>query len=487
VVVIVLGLLALSIITITAAATGRRAAARAHADLERSTRFDPLTGLPNRAQLEAELQARLADEAIERRGAVTVIELNRFASINETYGHEVGDGLLVAASDQLKAALAGDEKLFRSSGPQFALLNTVVADTTQAHRRADEIQAALHVPYRIGNDHLRVTTCAGIAMIERRAEDPQALMHEASVALEHSHEAGSDPSVVFAPSMQPTMTSVGAERRLREALERDEFWVLYMPVVALDNYELVGVEALLRWADPERGLVPPSEFLDMLDESGLIIPVGEWVIEQACRQSVIWQQKFPMRELVTTVNVAPRQLNRADFMDRVLAIVAETGAEPSRISLEISQGSVMREIESSWGMLRAAKDAGIKLALDDFGMGFSSLGYLRRFSLDVLKIDRTFVRDVATNREDAAIAQQLVSLAHSLGLTPVAEGVDSAEQAQTLHGLGCDFAQGYYFSPPQPVPAIDRLLERGSVQPGEAGGGEAPSIDWSGGGSAPTG
>ena len=472
---VVVGLLALSIIMIAAAATFHRSASRAQAELDRTTRYDVLTGLPNRAELESDLAARLArDES--RHGALTLVEFTRYAAINDTYGHEVGDGLLVAAAEQIGRALQPGERLFRPSGPQFAVLNPGLDAADDATRRADELQASLAVPFRIGTDHLRVATTAGIALIDGRAEHPQQLLREAGVALQHAEGNGPRSSVVYGVSMQATVMAAAAEKRLSEALDNDEFELLYLPVVTLDTYELVGVEALLRWADPDRGLISPSEFLPLLDESGLIVPVGDWAIATACRQGVRWQQAFPDRELMTTVNVSPRQLANADFMDRVLRTVEETGIEPGRLCLEITEGVVMRDIESAWGMLRLAKDAGIKLALDDFGTGFSSLAYLRRFDLDVLKIDRAFVREVASSREDAAIVQQLVALAHALDLAPVAEGVDSAEQAQTLHGIGCDFAQGYYFSPPQPVTSIDHLLAKGTVSPDDG----SSTINWTG-------
>jgi diguanylate cyclase (GGDEF)-like protein len=476
--IVVLGLLALSIVMIAVAVTGHRAASRAHADLDRTTRVDVLTGLPNRTSLGDALTKALGGGA-EREGALVLLELSRYAAINDTYGREVGDGLLVAAADQLTAALRPGERLFRPGGPQFAVLCPALTSEHDVAQRADELQAALQVPFRIGTDHLRVATTAGAALLDRRAKGSDDVLNDASTALRQTHEDGAPHSTVFTPSMRPPTTGRSAERRLREALEREEFWLLYLPVVTLDDLELVGVEALLRWADPERGLIGPNEFLAMLDESGLIIPVGDWVLEQACRQNVAWQRAFPDRELVTTINISPRQLARPDFMDRVLETVHETSAEPSRLCLEITQGMVMRDLESSWGMLRAAKDAGIKLALDDFGTGYSSLAYLRSFSLDVLKIDRTFVRDIATSREDAAIAQQLVALAHALDLAPVAEGIDSAEQAQTLHGMGCDFGQGYFFSPPQPVTSIDHMLTRRTVTPAS----DTPTVDWTGGGS----
>jgi diguanylate cyclase (GGDEF)-like protein len=479
VVIVVVGLLVLSVVMVGVAAISQRSATRARHDLVHTTRYDALTGLPNRTLLGQAIGRRLEASGEARTGALVVIELSRFEAVNETYGREVGDGLLVAAADQLRGATTTGEELFRVSGPQFAVL-TRQAGLDTVTDRADTLRDALGVPFRIGTDHLRVATAAGVAIIEGRTERPDELLREADIALAQASRPDAGATTVFDGSMSPRVTATDAERRLRDSLDNDEFWVFYLPVVALANQELVGVEALLRWADPERGLISPADFLPMLDDSGLIGPVGEWVFQQACRQSVLWQERYPERDLVTTVNVSPRQLGRADFMDRTLATLRDTGADPTRICLELTEGSLMRDIDSSWSMLRAAKDAGIKLALDDFGTGYSSLAYLRRFSLDVLKIDRGFVANLGADREDEAIVQQIIALAHALGITPVAEGVDSAEQARTLHGLGCELAQGFFFSPPQPVSAIDHLLVKGTVSPG----GSAPAIDWTGGGGA---
>jgi diguanylate cyclase (GGDEF)-like protein len=484
--IVVAGLLGLLVLAIGIALFAQRASFRAHRDLERTTRFDVLTGLPNRARLDETL-TRVLDEgrqhqgSSDRIGAVILIELSRFDRVNETYGHEVGDGLMKAVTTQLRSAAAPDEQLFRLGGPQFVIIHPGLTDTVAAQRRATELREALTTPYRVGTDILKVVTEVGVAMIEPRHDDPSGVLHDAVIALQQANRSGSDHVIVYDRTMHAELSPASLDRRLREALERDEFWVLYLPVVALDNHELVGVEALLRWADPERGLVGPDEFLRHLDESGLIGPVGDWVVEQACRQNRLWQQAFPKRELLTTINVSPRQLGHPDFLSRVLSIIAATEADPSRICLEITEGTVMRDIESAWRTLLDAKEAGIKLALDDFGTGYSSLSYLQRFSLDILKIDRTFVSGVATSREDAAITQQLVAMAHALDIAPVAEGVDSAEQAQTLHGMGCDFAQGFYFSAPQPVTAIEAMLASGVVRPAA----QATGIDWAGGGAKP--
>ncbi len=478
-VIVVVGLLVLSVLMVGIAVMAQRAAAKAHADLDRTTRFDLLTGLPDRRQLEKAVDDRLGDDPKRPAGptAVILIELSRFETVNDTYGREVGDGLLVAVADQLKAAVGRGEQLFRPGGPQFVVLSTELTDTRTAERRAAELTEVLGVPFRIGTDLVQVATRVGIAMVDSRHQHARDVLYDANVAVQQAQRDDSGRATVFDLSMRPSMSPSNTERRMREALERNEFWLLYLPVVTLDDNELVGVEALLRWADPERGLVTPDQFLPALEDSGLIVPVGEWVIEQACRQNKVWHDAFPNRELLTTVNVSPRQLARPDFMERVLAIVSDTGVTPSRLCLEMTEGSVMRDIDTAWGMLRDAKEADIKLALDDFGTGYSSLTYLRRFNLDVLKIDRSFVAGIAESREDAAITQQLVAMAHALDIAPVAEGVDSSAQAQTLHGMGCDYAQGYWFSPPQPVTAIDAFLASGVVRPAS----EAAGIDWSGG------
>jgi len=482
VVIVVVGLIVLSLIMVGIAVMAQRNAAKAHHDLDRTTRFDLLTGLPDRRQLERALDGQLQPDRqrADRRATVILIELSQFEVVNDTYGREVGDGLLMAVADQLKGAVRPDEQLFRPGGPQFVVLSTAITDTRMAEQRAAELTEVLAVPFRIGTDLVQVATRVGIAMVDSRHHQARDVLYDAGVAVQQAQRDDSGRATVFDLSMRPSMSPSNTERRMREALERNEFWLLYLPVVTLDDNEIVGVEALLRWADPERGLVAPDQFLPALEESGLIVPVGEWVIEQACRQNKVWLDAFPNRELLTTVNVSPRQLARPDFMERVLAIVGDVGMPPSRLCLEMTEGSVMRDIDTAWGMLRDAKEADIKLALDDFGTGYSSLSYLRRFNLDVLKIDRSFVAGIADSREDAAITQQLVAMAHALDIAPVAEGVDSLEQAQTLHGMGCDFAQGYWFSPPQPVTAIDAYLASGVVRPAS----ESAGIDWSGG--APT-
>ncbi len=325
--IVVVGLVVLSVVMVGVAVMAQRAAAQAHAELDRTTRFDLLTGLPDRRQLEQALDGLIGSDRKRGDGNATVmlIELCRFEVVNDTYGREVGDGLLVAVADQLKGAIEPDERLFRAGGPQFVVLATALTDTRMAERRAAELTEVLAVPFRIGTDLVQVATRVGIAMVDSRHHEARDVLFDAGVAVQQAQRDDSGRATVFDLSMRPSMSPSKTERRLREALERNEFWLLYLPVVALDDNELVGVEALLRWADPDRGLVAPDQFLPVLEDSGLIVPVGEWVIEQACRQNKIWLDAFPDRELLTTVNVSPRQLARPDFLERVLAIVGRLG------------------------------------------------------------------------------------------------------------------------------------------------------------------
>jgi EAL domain-containing protein (putative c-di-GMP-specific phosphodiesterase class I) len=253
------------------------------------------------------------------------------------------------------------------------------------------------------------------------------------------------------------------ESDLRRAIERGEFVLHYQPIIGVRDGALLGVEALLRWDDPEQGLVPPAEFIPLLEETGLIVPVGQWVLEEACRQARRWRDGFPDRApLEVCVNVSVRQLAHADFADVVTRAIHRTGIDRSQLCLEITEAALMDDVATAWMGLRKIKSLGVSLAIDDFGTGYSSLSYVRRFALDMLKIDQSFVRGMLENPEDHAIVTAVISMAHALGMSAVAEGVETPEQLAELRTLGCDQAQGYFITRPAPVERIDGLLERGS-------------------------
>ncbi len=459
------------------AALGNRAARRAGRELAKVAQLDLLTGLPNRAALLQALQAAISQAGPDRRIAVLMIELNRYAAINETYGHEIGDALLVATTDQLRTALRPGEVLGRYSGPQFVVISPSANSIAAAEARAADFQQTLDVPFQIASDNIRISASVGVTVTNGKQRGAEEIVDEAAIAVREALRRGNRTIASYEISFNHLITPATAERRLLEAFEHDRFWLLYMPVVQLSDNSIVGVEALLRWIDPDQGMVATHEFISALEETGLIVPIGAWAIREACVQAKNWQDRFPAADLTVTVNVSPRQLLQSDFVDVLENAIADAKIDPDDICLEISGGGRAHDMETAWSTMRDLKDLGVQIALDDFGIGYASLDYVRRFDLDVLKVERSFVTNMTRSREDMAIVQQLVGLARSLDITTVAEGIDSQEQVDALRSLSCDFGQGYYYSVPQPVEAVDRMIQRGRVVPGEA---TKASINWSG-------
>jgi diguanylate cyclase (GGDEF)-like protein len=479
----VAGLALVTVAAVVAAVGGYRASTRARRHLAGLSHLDLLTGLPNRAAFEASLQALLSGGPSAGRVTVLAIELQRFAVINETYGFEVGDALMAEVAGHLRDALRRSEVLARIGGAQFAVASPAVSTQAVARARAAELQQVVRAPFRIGRDTLRIAANVGFVVTDHQADSAAEVLLDTGAALTEAHARGPNSVVAYELALRTRLAGATAEARLREALDNQEYWLLYMPVVSVLDHQIVGVEALLRWADPERGLMGTAEFLDQLEQTGLIVPVGAWAIDEACRQSRVWMDQFPHLDLTTTVNVSTRQLADEEFVPGVLEPALTThDVPPDKLCLEITEGGTPRDQQATWPTLRLAKELGVQLALDDFGVGFASLTTIRSAQLDVLKIEPTFVQAVTESREGLAIVQQIVGMAHDLGLTPVAEGVDHADQAEALRGVGCDLGQGYYYGKPQPVDVIDKLLKRGRVSPGED---SRQAIDWSGGSGAP--
>jgi diguanylate cyclase (GGDEF)-like protein len=455
----------------------RGEAAKAADELDRMANYDRLTGLPNRKILSQWLNRSLkASRRNNARVGIFFVELWGFEHLNDTYGHEVGDALMQAASQDLRSASRPDDVVARYSGPQFVVASIDINDPSQARRRAEELLAAVQKPYEVGKDRIRLHASIGVALTDQTYSNADDVILDATVALADAMEEGKGTTRLFDHSLRSQMTPSNAEHRLREALDRGEFWLLYLPVMSLRDNQIVGVEALLRWADPERGLISPGTFLRALDETGLIVPVGTWVLREAARQSKAWQDAFPDRpDLQLTVNVSPRQIAQSDFLDTLSLALDESEVDNTRMCIEIAEASLAHDPETVWAILRQAKQLGCRLALDDFGAGYSSFSYLRHFKVDNLKIDRTFVTGVARSSEDQAIVQHMIGLAHALGMNPVAEGVETAEQAAELKRLGCDWAQGYYFANPQSADVITKLLSQGTF--GEADRPEDVDVD----------
>ena len=427
-------------------------------------RMDTLTGLPNRLHLAERLGAAVADTRGRNTGvAVLFVDLDRFKIVNDTFGHEVGDALMVAVAGRLREALRPGDQVVRYGGDEFVAICPEISNAGAAERIARRVIAALSEPYTIGRQNLNISSCVGIALTDYHGGPAEDVLRDADVAMYQAKAAGAGSYRTFDRTLGNSLTPSAIEARLREAVERQEFRVFYQPVVRTDDGVIVGVEALLRWDDPERGLLAPDEFLPILEETNLIIPVGTWVFREACRQAAEWRTAFPDHELELTVNVSARQLSQVDFGELIASALADTAVPHTSVCLEITESALMDDVSSAWTVLREAKTTGVRLALDDFGTGFSSLSYIRRFSLDMLKIDKSFVDGVGTEPDDNAIVEHVVGMARALGMVTVAEGVEQPAQLRELQRLGCDRAQGFWFSPPVPPNAIEALLEDSSL------------------------
>jgi diguanylate cyclase (GGDEF)-like protein len=475
VLVVLVGLVFVSIAALGLAAMGQRASLRVQHQLRHIATHDSLTGLRNRVALTNALSEVLAARSPSGRAAVLLIELDRFSAINDTYGHDVGDQLMVAAARQIERSLHPNETIYRLGGPQFVVLAPSATTRDAAQARAQQLQESVRVQYRIDHDHLRITATVAVVLLDQRHTSPDVVLEDADAAVREATRRGPGSTVVFEVSMRAKVSAFDAEARLRQALERDEFLLMYLPVVTLDDSRIVGVEALLRWADPERGVVAPGEFLSLLELTDLLEPVGDWVVAEACRHNKRWQEIFPGADIATTINVSPRQLEADDFTYRIDRIVQDTGADPARLCFEITEGAARTDIENVWRNLRQLKELGMQLALDDFGTGNSTFDYIRKFQLDILKVDRVFVDRVNKSDGDYAIVQQIISMAHSLDFVTIAEGVDNADQATTLATLNCDLGQGYYWSQPQSLDTIEKLIGQGTIRPSAN---RAKKIDW---------
>ncbi len=422
--------------------------------------FDSLTGLPNRNLF----RDRLA-HAISRahRGgslvALLFIDLDRFKEINDSLGHEAGDQVLREVGTRLGNGLREGDTLARLGGDEFTVILEDLDNAEQVRTVAEKLQRAFGEPLRLGGRELAVTPSIGIAMYPADGEDTDALLKHADIAMYHAKNEGRDNFQFYAADM----STAASERRsleysLRHALEHKEFVLHYQPLIDLKDGTIAGAEALLRWRHPEWGLVPPGRFIGIAEQTGLIVPIGEWVLREACSRLQQWRSA-DVRVVPVAVNLSARQFRKSDLVEVVRSGLRDTGLDPSLLKLEITESLLMENPEASGAVLEALKNMGLSLVLDDFGTGYSSLAYLKHFPLDVLKIDRSFVKDIPNDADDVAIVRATVGLAHSLGLQVTAEGVETAEQAAFLRGLGCEYAQGYLFSKPIEAAAFVALLK----------------------------
>ncbi|WP_366522113.1 EAL domain-containing protein [Candidatus Accumulibacter sp. ACC003] len=428
--------------------------------------FDQLTSLPNRTLLLDRLKQTLATSARSaRHGALLFIDLDNFKSLNDTLGHDTGDILLQQVARRLTSCVREEDTVGRLGGDEFVVilagLNGSAEDAAaDAEVVAHKILSSLNDVYHLGNVAQRSTASVGVTLFDGEQVTADDLMKQADLAMYRSKDSGRNLVSFFDPTLESAVKErVKLEQGLRRALAERQFVLHYQAQVAA-NGRLSGAEALLRWQSPRRGLVFPGEFIGLTEETGLIVPLGLWVFEAACRQLAAWANQPAMAQLTIAVNVSARQFHEVDIVDRLLAIIERTGARPERLKLELTESLLLDDVADTVGKMAALKTRGVAFSLDDFGTGYSSLSYLRRLPLDELKIDQSFVRDIVANPGDAAIARAIVALGQSLGLGIIAEGVESEEQREFLVSIGCYAYQGYLHSHALPVDRFEQLVGR---------------------------
>jgi diguanylate cyclase (GGDEF)-like protein len=425
---------------------------------------DELTGLPNRNLFKEHLRVAF-DRAQRCRGyvfAVLFLDIDRFKNVNDSLGHSCGDELLLAISRRLEGCLRPTDMVGRFGGDEFALLIDEVTDPANVIAIAEKIQRVLSAPFHFGRNEAFVTASIGIALSHSGYELPEDILRDADIAMYHAKGTGKARHEVFDQAMYTRAVSLlRLENDLRRAVERQEFCVYYQPIVKLETGNITGLEALVRWQHPKRGLVTPTEFIPLAEETGLIMPIGLWVLEEACRQMHVWQQHSSANRLLSiSVNLSGRQLAQPDLIEQIQEILQRIGLDPRCLKLEITESVVMENAEATISKLRQLRALGVELSIDDFGTGYSSLSYLHRFPVTTLKIDQSFVSKMHLSTENVEIARTITTLAHNLGMDVVAEGIETEEQVEQLTALRCEYGQGYLFSKPLSGEHIDVLLQK---------------------------
>ncbi len=433
--------------------------------LARLTVHDGLTGLPNRRFLGESFRQMLIDQRRDLgRLAVLFVDLDRFKSVNDTYGHEVGDHLMRAVGQRLVAAMRDRDVVVRYAGDEFVLLIGGVPNAGVAERIAARVIHILETPFELGQDRIQISASVGIALDEANATTED-LVRDADAAMYQAKAHGSGTYALFEGSMRDRLTPATAEKRMRGAIEGGEFHLSYRPVVSLWTRRIVSVEAVIRWEDPSRGLVRPDEFLPALEETGLIVPVGNWLVRQACEQSRAWVTAFPDRPPVNfLLPIAPRQLSQSDFVDRIARTLDETRASAEALVLVIDERSLAGDMGMLRQTIRAARAIGVRVALADAGAGLSSLGHIRHFDIDILMVDASSIARAGEDRRDAAVVAHVIGLAKALGIVTLAAGVTTTHDVDGLRALGCDLAQGEYFAGPIAPQVVEELFRHPTVR-----------------------
>jgi diguanylate cyclase (GGDEF)-like protein/PAS domain S-box-containing protein len=429
------------------------------AQIERQANYDALTGLANRTRLNARLNLAISRATDPDGGiAIVFIDLDQFKFINDTYGHALGDSLLQSMADRLRASVRDSDTVARQGGDEFVLLleGYNAADLAGVVQR---VHAGIAMPWQAGRREFHITSSIGVAVYPRDGRSAEVLLRNADAAMYKAKENGRNAVQFFTAELNHALVErLEIEHRLRGALARQQMLLHYQPRIDMDTGMIAGAEALLRWRLPQRGLVAPGRFIAVAEDTGLIVPIGRWVLHTACQQARAWQIAG-LPPLVVSVNVSPRQFRDGNIVETIAEALRNTGLEARYLQIELTEGLAMHGADKYVEMLGQIKALGVQIAVDDFGTGYSSLSYLKRFPVDQLKVDRSFVKDLATDADDAVIVQAIIALGHQLKLRVVAEGVETTEQLEFLRSAGCDEMQGYLFGMPMIATDFAALFE----------------------------
>jgi diguanylate cyclase (GGDEF)-like protein len=429
---------------------------QSEAKLAHMARHDALTGLPNRVLFREKLEDALTRVARGQSIAIHCLDLDQFKAVNDTLGHPIGDALLRSVTDRLLDCIREHDLIARLGGDEFAIIQIVDDAASDSTALATRIIEAINRPFDLDGHQVLIGTSVGIAIAPEDGHQPDNLLKHADLALYKAKADGRGTYRFFEPEMDAHMQARRKlELELRKALAANEFVLFYQPLVEISSGKITGFEALLRWNHTERGLVQPNDFIPALEETGLIVGVGEWALHEACRQAQLWPP-----DIKVAVNLSPVQFTSPNLVRAVVVALQATGLAPTRLELEITETVLLQDTEATLRTLHQFKELGVKIAMDDFGTGYSSLSYLRSFPFDRIKIDRSFIRDISESNDSAAIVRAVASLGITLGMATTAEGVETQEQLDLLRGQGCTDVQGYFFSAPRPAEEIASLLPR---------------------------
>jgi diguanylate cyclase (GGDEF)-like protein len=430
---------------------------RAEVRIAHMAHHDALTDLPNRVLLQDRLEQALSRLPTGEQLAVLCLDLDGFKMVNDTLGHPVGDTLLKAVAERLRGCIRKSDTVARIGGDEFAILMVAIENDDDVTDLAERIIQSIHAPYDLDHNHVNVGISIGIAVAPNDGVDPNQLLKNADLALYRAKAEGRGSYDFFEPEMDVRMRARRAmELDLRRALGNNEFELYYQPLVNLQRNEVCGFEALLRWHHPARGMVSPADFIPVAEDIGLIVPIGEWALRHACGEAASWPDHIKI-----AVNLSPAQFKSQSLVQSVVSALAASGLPGCRLELEITESALLQNNDTTLATLRQLRALGVQISMDDFGTGYSSLGYLQNFPFDKIKIDRSFISNLSKGHGSVAILRAIVSLAKSLGMTTIAEGVETSEQLETVRAEGCTEMQGYLFSPPRPASEIAaRFLPR---------------------------